>query len=87
MKRLFFVLALVVAFIMGMLFTTQVNAAQDRPIKIWYENSNGMMETYCVVDANTGVNYIVVSGELHGEPIGAAIYPRLNADGTLYVTP
>ena len=65
----------------------RANSAQDRPLKIWYENENGMMQTYCVVDSITGVNYIVVSGELYGEPIGAAITPRLNADGTLYVTP
>lgn len=43
------------------------------------------METYCLVDEDTGVNYIVVSGELYQTGIGTAITPRLNADGSLYV--
>lgn len=44
------------------------------------------METYCVVDEKTGVNYIVVSGELYSRGIGTAITPRLNEDGTLFIT-
>lgn len=36
-------------------------AKQDKPLKIWLENQNGKMETYQLVDEETGVNYIVVS--------------------------
>jgi hypothetical protein len=65
---------------------SNVMAEQTRPIKIWYQNSNGKMETFCVVDESTGVNYIVVTGELYSESVGTAITPRLNADGTLYTS-
>ena len=65
---------------------TDVVAEQNRPLKIWFENQNGKMQTYCLVDENTGVNYIVVSGELYSHGIGTTITPRLNADGTLYVS-
>ena len=61
-------------------------ASQDQPLKIWFQNQNGMMQTYCIVDEDTGVNYIVVSGDLYSSPIGAAITPRLNADGSLYTS-
>lgn len=65
---------------------TTTYAEQERPLKIWFENENGKMQTYSLVDENTGVNYIVVSGELYQKGIGTAITPRLNADGTLYVS-
>lgn len=61
-------------------------AKQDKPLKIWLENQNGKMETYQLVDEETGVNYIVVSGELCQEGIGTAITPRLKADGSLYIS-
>lgn len=44
------------------------------------------METFCIVDEDTGVNYIVVTGELYSKRVGTAITPRLNADGGLYVS-
>lgn len=66
--------------------TDSVMAEQTRPLKIWFENANGKMETYCLVDENTGVNYVVVSGELYQKGIGTAITPRLNADGSLYIS-
>lgn len=65
---------------------TTTYAEQERPLKIWLENQNGKMETYNLVDENTGVNYIVVSGELFQKGIGTAITPRLNPDGSLYVS-
>lgn len=73
----------------GVFFTITItaDAAQDRPLKIWFENKNGTYETLYVVDEKTGVNYIVVSGELFQDPRGIAIIPRYNADGSLYVTP
>ena len=82
LPTLLFVLGL---FIGGCAMTTSY-AKQDNPLKIWLENENGKMETYSVVDENTGVNYVVVSGELYQEGIGTAICVRYNADGTLYTS-
>lgn len=76
---------LVSGFILGACGTI-ATAEQKRPLKIWFENENGKMETYCLVDENTGVNYIVVSGELYQKGIGTAITPRLNTDGSLYIS-
>lgn len=86
MKRLVVVLMMLLSFAFGACAVTTVSAEQTRPLKIWYHNSNGYVNTYCLVDDITGVNYIVVAAdgpESHGNP---AITPRLNADGTLYVT-
>lgn len=63
-----------------------VMASQDQPLKIWKQNTNGKMETFCVIDEDTGVNYIVVTGQLYSNSVGTAITPRLNADGGLYVS-
>lgn len=76
---------LISGFILGACGTT-TTAEQTWPLKIWFQNENGKMETYCLVDENTGVNYIVVSGELYQKGIGTAITPRLNTDGSLYVS-
>lgn len=84
-KLLIAALFLVCGFILGACGQS-VSASQEYPLKIWKHNSNGKMETYCLVDEDTGVNYIVVSGELHGNGIGIAMTPRLNADGSLYVS-
>lgn len=65
---------------------SNVMAEQNHPLKIWKHNENGKMETFCVVDEDTGVNYIVVTGELYQKGIGTAITPRLNEDGTLYTS-
>lgn len=66
-----------------------VDAAQDYPLKIWKQNENGVFTTLNVVDEKTGVNYIVVSAESYygDHTVTVAITPRLNADGSLYVTP
>lgn len=72
-------------FFLGAGCGTEVSGGQDNPIKIWAQNRNGTYETLVVVDDETGVNYIVVSGELHGDPRGTAITPRLNKDGSLYI--
>ena len=76
---------MIVGFVMCACGNTVI-ADQTRPLKIWFENENGKMETYCLVDENTGVNYIVVSGELYQKGIGTAITPRLNTDGSLYTS-
>ena len=66
-----------------------VIAEQTYPLKIWKENRNGQMETWNVVDDDTGVNYIVVAPkytESGNRYDGVCITPRLNADGSLYVS-
>lgn len=78
-------LFLVMGLILGACATTTY-AEQERPLKIWFENENGKMSTYNLVDEDTGVNYVVISGQIYGNGIGVAITPRLNADGTLYVS-
>lgn len=85
MKKWMLIICFVFTFILGACSNTVVKAEQTYPIKIWKQNNNGKYETLCVVDESTGVNYIVVSGELYQKSVGIAITPRLNADGTLYV--
>ena len=87
MKKIMVAVCLVFAFCLGACSSpTVADAEQTYPIKIWKQNENGKYETLCVVDEDTGVNYIVVSGELYQDSVGIAITPRLNEDGTLYTT-
>ena len=85
MKRIAIIACMVLCVVLGACSVTMVGAEQNRPIKIWLENTNGSYETAIIVDENTGVNYIIASGELYGKSRGIAITPRLNGDGTLYV--
>lgn len=57
---------------------------QEAPLKIWHQNTNRDYHTFVVVDDETGVHYVVVSGHIQGNSVSIAITPRLNADGTLY---
>lgn len=86
MRKAFLALTLVFGFVLGACTTTTVSSEQNYPIKIWAQNTNGKYETLYVVDEATGVNYIVVSGELYSKGIGLGITPRLNSDGSLYVS-
>ena len=86
MKRIAIIACMVLCVILGACSVTMVSAEQNHPVKIWLENTNGSYETAIIVDENTGVNYIIASGELYGKSRGIAITPRLNKDGTLYVT-
>lgn len=86
MKKLLTVSALIFMFLLGACSTSVVKAEQTWPLKIWKQNENGKYETLCIVDEDTGVNYIVVSGELYSESVGIAITPRLNTDGSLYTS-
>lgn len=86
MKRIAIITCMIFCLLLGACSVTMVDAEQNRPVKIWAENSNGSYDVLVVVDEETGVNYIVVGGELYQEPRGTAITPRLNKDGTLYVT-
>ena len=77
---------MIAMFLFGACSATNVSAEQNNPIKIWKENTNAAYHTFKVVDDNTGVNYIVVSTERGNGEYSIAITPRLNADGTLYVS-
>lgn len=65
---------------------SNVIAEQTHSLKIWKQNENGKMETFCVVDEDTGVNYVVVTAGTNNTENGVAITPRLNADETLYIS-
>lgn len=86
MKKFAIALMLVFTFLLGACSAATVNAEQTWPLKIWHQNDNGPMHTHCVVDDDTGVNYVVVSTERGNGEYSIAITPRLNADGSLYVS-
>ena len=86
MKRVGTVIALFLVFLLGACSSAVASAEQTNPIKIWFQNENGAYETLQVVDENTGVNYVVVATEVGNGDRSIAITPRLNADGTLYVS-
>ena len=83
MKRIALIACLIFAFLLGACMPIVANAEQNYPLKVWKHNVNGRYTTLCVVDENTGVNYVVVSGNYD---YTVAITPRLNADGSLYIT-
>ena len=79
---------MIIGFVMGACGSTVV-AEQTYPLKIFSQNRNGQMETWNVVDDDTGVNYVVVAPRWkeHGyEYTGVCVTPRLNADVSLYVS-
>ena len=84
MKKFAIALMLVVTFLLGSCSAGMANAEQTWPLKVWAQNENGYMKTWCIVDEDTGVNYIAI-GARFGDS-GVAITPRLNADGSLYVS-
>lgn len=87
MKKFVTVCALVLAFMVGACSpVSEVVAEQTRPLKIWFENENGNFQTFKVIDEDTGVNYVVVSAEGYNRITSVAMTPRLNADGSLYVS-
>lgn len=86
MKRIALIICLIFAFILGACTPMIVNAEQTYPLKIWKQNENGSLETCVVIDDNTGVNYVVVTAMTYSNAKTIAITPRLNADGSLYVT-
>lgn len=86
MKKILMVIAFIGMFGFGACSASIVSAEQNNPIKIWPENENGDYHVSRVVDETTGVNYIVVSIERNAYSWSVSITPRLNADGSLYVT-
>lgn len=88
-KVLGITLLLISVFILGACSQSETFADQLNPIKIWIQNTNGVYQTLNVTDELTGVNYVVVSTRYSNayEPQSISITPRLNADGSLYVTP
>ena len=78
-------LVFIVGLFVGGFTSITTQAKQSNPLQIWFQNENGTMSTYNVVDEATGVNYVVVSQDLCSQP-AISMCPRYNADGTLYVT-
>lgn len=78
--------AFLIAFLILGACSMTTYAEQENPLKIWFHNQNGNYQTLCVVDDDTGVNYVVVATELGGGHRSISVTPRLNADGTLYVS-
>lgn len=85
MKKAILAMGLALAFVAGACTSTGAGAEQTYPLKIWAQNENGAYKTLCVVDEDTGVNYVVVATEQGSGNRSIAITPRLNADGSLYV--
>lgn len=79
------VVVIAVLIIIGLfagILAVKADAAQDYPLKIYEQNNLGpYYRTLLVIDEATGVNYVVMR---FGESI--SITPRLNADGSLYVS-
>lgn len=86
MKKIIIILTLIFTFFLGACSATVSNAEQTWPLKIWAQNENGSLGTSVVVDDDTGVNYVVVTAMTYSNAKTIAITPRLNADGTLYVS-
>lgn len=88
LKKSLLALALLAAFLFGACSVGTVEAGQNHPLKIWKQNDNGYAHTWNIVDESTGVNYIVVTTHYaaNSGEYSIAITPRLNADGSLYVT-
>lgn len=82
MKKIFIIIGMMFMFILGACAVTTVSAEQTWPLKIWKQNENDSFKILCIVDEDTGVNYVVVSRyNIRG---AIAVCPRYNADGTLY---
>lgn len=91
MKKIIGTLICILMFILGACSTVIVNASEEQinPIRIMFQNENTSYEdvywkTWLVVDRDTGVNYIIASTNRFDG--GIAITPRLNKDGSLYIS-
>ena len=61
MKKILCILMCLLMFALGACSSDAASAEQNKPLKIWFHNDNGDIGTWCVVDNDTGVNYVVVS--------------------------
>lgn len=88
-KAMAVILSIILVISLTCAIVTPANAAQGYPLKIWKQNENGQFMTLNIVDEITGVNYIVISTiSLYGDKTrSVAVTPRLNADGSLYISP
>jgi ABC-type glycerol-3-phosphate transport system substrate-binding protein len=89
MKKILMIMILITMFGLGACSSKTVTADdQTAPLQIWAQNNNGNYSTMYVVDKDTGVNYIVVSGSggYGGDSPAIAITPRLKANGSLYIS-
>ena len=68
--------------ILGACGSVESHATHSSNFKMYKEIEEGSMELHYLIDETTGVNYIVLD-RYKG---GVAITPRLNANGTLYIS-
>lgn len=85
MRKFLACVSLVFALLFGACANTMVSAEQTNPLKIWHHNENDNYHTLCVVDEETGVNYVVVATDIGGDR-SISICPRYYANGNLYVS-
>lgn len=90
MKRIgYFLLGIVFAFALSFGINSASAAGFTEPLEIYYQNSNKDMNTFCIIDRDTGVNYVVVqykADTLRNNINGSvAICPRYDSDGSLYI--
>lgn len=64
--------------------TTTTYAEQESSLKVTGDLNSANINTWIVVDEDTGVNYIVFSR--YGSGVSVSMTPRLNADGSLYTS-
>lgn len=84
MKRFLVCTTMILAFVMGACSSVPASAESDSILKLYNQGRYGFYETHILVDEDTGVHYVVVTNyDYRG---GTAITPRLNADGSLYVS-
>ena len=86
MKRFLICMLLVLAFVMGACSSVPASAEQELPLTYWFDTDGNTMKFYYLVDDETGVNYIVVRTNGPNGGKAPTITPRLNADGSLYVS-
>lgn len=86
MRKVFIIVSLLFAFLLGACSTVNVNADQNYPISIQGESKNGPYRVIIIVDEETGVNYIVAAINHGGKLRGIGITPRYNSDGSFYTS-
>lgn len=68
--------------VLGGILAVEADAAQERLFEICESSNKHYHDVFTIVDNDTGVNYIAIAS--YHKAI--SITPRLNADGSLYVS-
>ena len=68
--------------VLGGILAVKADAAQKEQLELYEVGNKGYYDKFIIVDSVTGVNYVVI--ECCHKAV--SITPRLNADGSLYVS-